>query len=127
MIAANEQAYDLKQSRGGSPFVLPNGARLDPEGEQLYRSFDQLPTAQAFSNTDPYEFKVLNPVVGIIGFNPLASIVGAGGPQSSAITARIDYDVDDWHIIQEQQVRAGRGSLQCEADAERHRAGGRGR
>src|SRR5262249_50974203 len=36
--------------------------------------------------------------------NPLAATLGAGGPNTSPITAKIDYDVDDWHIILEQRV-----------------------
>jgi hypothetical protein len=103
VVGANETAFDLKQAHPNQ-LPLPNGARLEPNQEQVYQSFVLLTPNQPFSNSNPYEFKVLNPVLGIIGFNPLGATMGAGGPNSSGLTARIDYDVDDWHIIQEQRV-----------------------
>src|SRR5207248_10740899 len=102
-IGANQQEFDLKQAHP-LQLPLPNGARLEPEREQLYQAFDLIGPNQPFSNSDPYEFKVLDQVIGIIGFNPLAATLGAGGPNAAPITAKIDYDVDDWHIIQEQRV-----------------------
>src|SRR5436305_14971204 len=39
-----------------------------------------------------------------LGFNTLAATQDAGETHSNVISAKIDYDVDDWHIIQEQRV-----------------------
>jgi len=108
-LPANTASYDLRQQHtrqpAGSPFYpLPAGAQLEKEKEFLYRGFDPLPINQPFSAVDPYQFKVLNAVVGVIGFNPLAATPGAGGTPASGITAKIDYDVDDWHIIHEDRV-----------------------
>jgi hypothetical protein len=86
---------------------LPAGARLEPEEERVYRAFDQIAVGDTFSPEDPYQFKLYNAVTGLLGFNPLASSLRPGGASSRGITARIDYDVDDWHIIREDRVVPG--------------------
>lgn len=106
LIAANQRDYDMRQAHSNQPpdcvFVpLPSGARLEREEEFAYRQFRLVRAAEPFSNEDPYEFKVLNSVIGIVGFNPLAATFRPRGTDSRGITARIDYDVDDWHIIHE--------------------------
>jgi hypothetical protein len=104
LLPANTKSYDLRQAHGRQFFPLPAGTQLDTDRDFLYRSFDLLPNNRPFSIDDPYQFKVLNSVAGVIGFNPLGATPGAAGTGTRGITAKIDYDVDDWHIIHEDRV-----------------------
>lgn len=108
-IAPGVTQFDLRAAHTGQPsgayVPLPAGARLEPDEEQLFRAFRQINPAMPFDRNQPYEFKVLNSIVGIIGFNPLGA-AGRGGftPAGRPLVAKIDYDVDDWHIIREDRV-----------------------
>ncbi len=85
-----------------------NGGRpLVPDSDVIGRQFAQKNLTDAWSS-DPFEFKVLSPNdgsfanVGVLLFNPLGhdyTEYTANGPVP--LTARIDYDVLDWHIIRE--------------------------
>jgi len=90
-IPANVASFDLP---------LPAQAQLEQESDQVFRGFRLLGPNEPFS-ADPYEYKVLNRVVGVIGFNPLGAAVQSAGAMAQPLTAKIDYDVDDWHIIRE--------------------------
>jgi hypothetical protein len=84
---------------------LPQGAQLEVEEEQVYRAFRRLPNAVPFSRVDPYEFKVLNTVTGMMGFNPLGAAPGnRHGTGGRPLVAKLDYDVEDWHILREDRV-----------------------
>jgi hypothetical protein len=100
LLPANADQFDMRQSHPLF-FPLPQGAQLETNKEALYRGFDALAPNVPFSAADPYQYKVLNPVLGLLGFNPLGATVGVAGAQTSGISAKIDYDVDDWHIIHE--------------------------
>jgi len=91
-VAAGAVAYDLSGSLAG--------ASIDPNSDFLYRYFVKIATATAFGS-DPYEFKVYDSVFGLIGFNPVASSTPLPLQQGRGLTAQIDYDVDDWHILHE--------------------------
>lgn len=96
------------------PLRLPAGARgLVYNSDTMARAFRQLTpngSPVAWSN-DPYEFYVDSPTigtstlaanVGVLVFNPLGhdfTEYTNSGPVP--LTARIDYDVMDWHIIRE--------------------------
>jgi hypothetical protein len=101
--------FDLRAPHPGQPsgpyVPLPAGARLETDEEQVFRAFEQIAPGRAFNRYHPYEFQVLDPDVGIIGFNPLGA-AGRGGftPGGRSLTAKIDYDVDDWHIVREDRV-----------------------
>jgi type II secretory pathway pseudopilin PulG len=83
--------------------VMPTNG-VPEQGEELVaRAFNELPLATPFSNVDPFEYKLLNPFVGILGFNPLGSLVRRGS-SNRGMTAKIDYDVADWHVISEDVV-----------------------
>ena len=106
-VPANTQVYDLRQAHSNQPadcpfLPLPAGARLEQDEEHVYRAFDLLAGNEPFSSTDPYQFRVLNNVVGVIGFNPLAATVRSAG--GKGIVAKLDYDVDDWHIIHDDRT-----------------------
>lgn len=99
-IPATVTRFDL---RGAN--LLPQNAQLEVEEDRVFRVFRQRQPAEPFSRLDPYEFKVLNTLVGLIGFNPLGSAPSSrfgGGGQS--LLAKIDYEIEDWHIIREDRV-----------------------
>lgn len=107
VVPAGTRAVDLRQARPSqppdSPFLpIPAGARLEQDEESVYRGFDLLGPNEPFSSTDPYQFRVLNSVVGVLGFNPLAATIRSAGGRG--IVAKIDYDVDDWHIIRDDRT-----------------------
>jgi hypothetical protein len=104
VVPPNTNSFDMRQAHGKLFFPLPAGTQLDANGEFLYRGFDLLANNQAFSSDNPYQFKVLNSVAGVLGFNPLGATPGAAGTGATGIIAKIDYDVDDWHIIHEDRV-----------------------
>jgi hypothetical protein len=107
-IPKGTESFDLRQPHPNQPAdlqfrPLPAGARLQEDEEFLYRAFDPL-GAEPFSNSDPYQYRVLNPVLGVIGFNPLAAMIRTQGGGSRGVIAKIDYDVDDWHILRDDRV-----------------------
>jgi hypothetical protein len=55
-------------------------------------------TGGNWSTTDPYQFKLIDPILGIISFNPLGYTQTEFG---QALQARIDYDILDPQIIHE--------------------------
>ena len=86
---------------GGVP---PGNWGIDQGSDSLHREFDEIAAADVWNMEDPYEFKVLDPVGGVIAFNPL----GYGYEELTArgkepLTAYIDYTVLDWHIIHEER------------------------
>ncbi|MFN3648084.1 MAG: hypothetical protein ACK47B_00780 [Armatimonadota bacterium] len=97
---------DLVADDQGNPATVAEEGMLDPETEFLYRYFTPLLTNQPFSATidsDPYQFKVYDPVFGLLGFNPRVASVPrhqGGGAQ----LVKVDYDVDDWQILREELV-----------------------
>ncbi|HEY0868387.1 MAG TPA: hypothetical protein VGE01_13460 [Fimbriimonas sp.] len=74
--------------------VVPNlyGAELD--SIQVSRLFERIAPTTDF--TDAYQYKVLNPSMGVLLFSPMAS------DERQPLTARVDYDVKDWRIIREE-------------------------
>jgi hypothetical protein len=99
-VPASVTSFDLRQAG-----LLPKDAQLEVEEDRVFRSFEQLNPAVPFGRAHPYQYKVLNTIAGILGFNPLAaapdSRYGTGG---RPLTAKLDYDVEDWHIIREDRV-----------------------
>src|SRR5947209_14311198 len=69
-LPANDTSYDLRRAHPNQPagcvfYPLPAGAQMDPGQEFVYRGFDRLPAGAPFSNTDPYQYQVLNSVLGV--------------------------------------------------------------
>ncbi|MCC6442313.1 MAG: prepilin-type N-terminal cleavage/methylation domain-containing protein [Armatimonadetes bacterium] len=53
---------------------------------------------------NPYEYKILNPTLGILAFNPIgATYKERFGWYTQDLVARIDYTVLDWHFIREEK------------------------
>lgn len=97
------------------PIKLPTGGKsMVPGSERVARKFKPLAKDSngAFNwSQDPYEYGVLSDNentfanVGVMAFNPKGygyTEYGANGPVP--LTAFIDYDVLDWHIIREDRV-----------------------
>lgn len=81
---------------------------VEQGSDSLRRGFTQIADTQAWSTTDPYEYKVKNAVSGVLAFSPL----GYGYDEITTrgrvkLTAYIDYDVLDWHIISEERKVPG--------------------
>jgi hypothetical protein len=109
-LAPNVMRFDMRALPQDMPadcrFIpLPQGAQIEVEEEAVYRAFRRVPPAVPFSRVDPYEFKVLNTVTGLMGFNPLGSAPGNRfGTGGQPLVAKLDYDVEDWHIVREERV-----------------------
>jgi hypothetical protein len=76
---------------------------VDANSLRVQRVFQQIPVAQAFSQSDPYEVKLVDNNIGVLLFNPLgysSYFVNANG-QREALQARANYDVYDWRILRE--------------------------
>jgi hypothetical protein len=65
--------------------------------DTMSRGFVQLAPGAAWSS-DPYEYQLLDPILGVIAFNPLGYSQQEFG---QALQARIDYDILDLQIIHE--------------------------
>ncbi len=86
------------------PFTpLPGAAQLDPGSDFLFRRYTQIPLATAFG-ADPYEFKVYDTIFGLLGFNPLGASIPLPSQSARGLTARVDYDVDDWMIMRQDET-----------------------
>ncbi len=78
---------------------------IDAGSETVSRKFDEiLNIGDPWSPDNPYQYKVLDNVRGVLAFNP----AGHGYEEVTAwgtvqLTAYIDYDVLDWHIIREER------------------------
>ncbi len=90
-------------TRPGWTFDLqPN---MEPGSDVVVRGFLGLPNSQPFSqDADPYEFKVYDTATGLIGFKPALSTLPLPQQQGRGITAKVDYDVDDWQILRQDLV-----------------------
>jgi len=80
--------------------AMPGNATPEQGEEILAQAFMQIPVNEPFSERDPFQYKLLNNFAGIIGFNPLASLVRQGDT-NRPLTAKVDYDVADWHVVSE--------------------------
>lgn len=89
----------------GNPVYNTTGFNgIDEGSDSLHREFEELIHTAPWSNTDPYEFKLVRTVSGVVAFNPL----GYGYMEMTSrgrepLTAHIDYTVLDWHIIREER------------------------
>jgi len=84
-----------------TPFlgIGPND-QVEPGSDLIYRRLKAIGSSTAFSE-DPYEFKVYDTVFGLFGFHPALATMPLPSQQGRGLTIRLDYDVDDWHILRE--------------------------
>jgi type II secretory pathway pseudopilin PulG len=87
---------------------IPGARPMVPFSETVARKFIEVPPTTIWSPVDPYQFYLESPSIanlanfGVVVFNPLGhdyTEYTNAGP--TPLTARIDYDVLDWHIIRE--------------------------
>lgn len=71
---------------------------VDRYSDRVSRGFRQLDIGDAWDPDDAYQFKLIDPVVGILAFNPIGYTQTEFGQY---LEARIDYDVLDPQIIHE--------------------------
>lgn len=90
---------------------IPGFAGIEEGTDTIRRQFRDItppPTPPGanvvWSLADPYEFVIRDPVAGILAFNPLGygyeELTSTG---RSKLTAYIDYDVMDWHVIHDER------------------------
>ncbi|MCX6376486.1 MAG: hypothetical protein NTU88_10720, partial [Armatimonadetes bacterium] len=90
---------------GGGLLTAVSGFEgIDNTSDSLAREFERLETVDAWSTNDPYQYKVWDPVAGVLVFNPHGynyDEYTARGKEP--LTANIDYTVLDWHIMKEER------------------------
>ncbi len=93
---------------------------VDLNSLNVQRYFRQLAKdpSQSFSQTDPYEYKLLNENLGVLLFNPLGNgtSITREGHDREPLTARVNYDVYDWRILHD-DFRIDNGVLPGVQDA----------
>ena len=98
---------------------LPTLGPVVPDSETCSRRFVELATLTAWSETDPYQFKMLSPRiggatgvanVGVVAFNPAGRSYTERTPYGfKPLMAKIDYDVLDWRILHEDRPMPATG------------------
>lgn len=114
-VPANASTVDIPDATGPVK-IVPGFMGIDQGSDTLHRAFDEVPVADAFSG-NPYEYKVIDEFRGVLGFNP----AGHGYDEVTAwgrvaLTAYIDYDVLDWHIIREERKIPETALITSQAD-----------
>jgi prepilin-type N-terminal cleavage/methylation domain-containing protein len=111
-----EALYDIPNN-AVSPFDLRAVAgnpvdwvSLVDDSVRVNRVFERIPDNQPFAGNYPYEFKALNPAIGMLLFNPISYNYREPRRRgtSLALTAQINYDVYNWHVLRD-DFRADRG------------------
>ena len=90
---------------------------IDSGSDSLHRSFSLIANNVPWDTGNPYQYKIFDQVRGVIGLNP----AGHGYEETTqwgrvALTAYIDYDVLDWHIIREEKKLPDASLLPSAAD-----------
>lgn len=80
-----------------------NLVNVEVNSIRISRLFRQVPLATVWDPTDMFTYKVINPVVGEIVFNPglYGKYEERAGTSRQPYVARIDYDVRDWRVLHE--------------------------
>ncbi len=83
---------------GVSPDVIGS---IEPSSVEVRRQFIQVDNNDPFSNyaVDPYRYKLLDPQLGVVFFNPVAFSTRIG---NEPLVAKVNYDVLDWRILREE-------------------------
>lgn len=114
-IAAQQLGVPANSYPVWQPVYAPGGRSIVPGSETVSREFMRLPYPPDFSD-DPYEYALLPrtsqvapyATVGVIVFNPLGhAYVERSAYGNVPLTAKIDYNVLDWHIIREDRPLPG--------------------
>ncbi|MCL6518597.1 MAG: hypothetical protein K6T99_02080 [Armatimonadetes bacterium] len=97
-------AVDIPGPAGTKLSTEPGYMFIDHGSDSLHRMFELIDAGARWNPNNPYEYKVLDYVAGVIYFNPY----GYGYEEYTArgkmpLIAYIDYNVLDWHIIREER------------------------
>lgn len=109
--AAGFSFYNIKDIPG----IVPAGQTLvgvERDSVRVARAFRQILMTDAFRDTpilatdppaDPYEYKVVNPFLGTLLFNPAGynRFEQRPGEARRPFSARVNYNVFDWRILRE--------------------------
>lgn len=98
---------------GYAAFLLSNYAPMDPgetylgaeyESIQVQRRFDLIANGTAFTQGEPYEYKLLDQSLGLLLFNPTGSnfFERRANGRRIPLMARVSYDVLDWRVIRDE-------------------------
>lgn len=82
--------------------VTLQGIELD--SVRVSRVYTPIAVSSSFSTTDPYQYKVLDSMLGVLMFNPAAINTTVGGPSGARepMQAKVDYDVADWRVLRDE-------------------------
>jgi len=93
-VPANLEGWiDLPIPKNSPAFI-----GIDRYSDVVSRGFIEIGAGDPWSPDDPYEYKVIDPTLGIVSFNPLGYAQTEFG---RPLEARIDYDILDLEIIRE--------------------------
>lgn len=105
-VPANQWKADITDGTPAGTLVknASGFSGIDSGSESVHRSFAQIGAAAVFDPNNPYQYKIMDQHQGILAFNP----AGYGYDEVTAwgrvaLTAYVDYDVLDWHIIREER------------------------
>lgn len=96
-LVAEPDIYD-RTLYNTADFITALGSSIN-----VQRVFREIPANQAFSNTNPFQYKVLSPNLASILVNPIGfdyKVNTYGGRQP--LEANADYTVFDWRIIRDE-------------------------
>lgn len=82
--------------------TLSSGAFIGSEFDsiQVAREFERV----AVFSANPYEYRLLDPTLGLLLFNPIGAtfVERQPGGRRVPLRARVDYDVRDWRVIRDE-------------------------
>jgi hypothetical protein len=83
---------------------------IDRASDSVARQFEPIAAGASWSDNptdpdfDPYQFKVMDPMAGVLAFNPAGySYMEYTARGRQPLVANVDYTVLDWHIIREER------------------------
>ncbi|MCC6484096.1 MAG: prepilin-type N-terminal cleavage/methylation domain-containing protein [Armatimonadetes bacterium] len=92
----------IPDANGNPVSDVANFSYIDGRSDKVSRAFLDVTGTPGWSTSDPYEYKVLDPLTGRLAFNPVGYAYKENTPRGvEDLTARIDYTVYDWGIISE--------------------------
>lgn len=92
--------------------TIPGFSGVVPDSDSCARLFELLPSEAPWDPDYPYQYKLLNPLLGSLMFNPAASgYTERFWRGTRALVANIDYNVHDWSILREEHTVPSDGRI----------------
>ncbi len=90
----------------------PGFQGIVPDSDSAARLFERLRPGDAWDPSYPYQYKVVNQLLGLLAFNP----AGTGFYErywagQRPLVANVDYNVYDWFILREEHTVPGTGRI----------------